>query len=263
MAEIEPPSLLTLTIRGRALERSMGSRAWITRQGPNRLTSIASATAPRSALLAVAHRSYVVEALLISTSARPNRSFTQSPIAATLIELSTSSWQARIRTPSGSSSLAAISPLRRSREPSTTPKPSRASWRHTSRPTPRLPPVTTATGMSKDTGTPSAGHDRDVSHGCHLAIRRGGHWLIRRSQLGETAPRPREAVVTRAAGRRRERPVRRALRRPVRRALRRPVRRAPRRPRPGRRRGQDRRRGGRAAPAGSEDGRALRWRCPA
>src|SRR5271155_5745010 len=230
MAEIEPPSLLTLTIRGRALERSVGSRAWTTRQGPNRLTSIASATAPRSALLAVAHRSYIVEALLISTSARPNRSFTQSAIAATLIELSTSSWQAKIRTPSGSSSLAAISPLRRSREPSTTPKPSRASWRHTSRPTPRLPPVTTATGMSKDTGTPSAGHDRDVSHGCHLAIRRGGHWLIRRSQLGETAPRPREAVVTRA-GRRRERPVRRALRRRVR------------RPRPDRRRGQDRRRG--------------------
>ncbi len=127
MAEIEPPSLLTLTILGRALERSIGSSAWITRQGPNRLTSIASATVPRSTLLAVAHWSYMVEALFTRTSVRPNRSFTQSAIAATLIELSTSSWQARIRAPSGSSSLAAISPLRRSREPSTTPKPSRAS----------------------------------------------------------------------------------------------------------------------------------------
>ena len=50
--EIEPPSLLTFTILGRVLERSIGSSASITRQGPNRLTSIASATAPRSALLA-------------------------------------------------------------------------------------------------------------------------------------------------------------------------------------------------------------------
>src|ERR1700731_2652912 len=176
MAEIEPPSLLTLTIRGRALERSIGSRAWITRQGPNRLTSIASATVPRSTLLAVAHRSYMVEALLISTSVRPNRSFTQSAIAATLTELSTSSWQATIRTPSGSSSLAAISPLRRSREPSTTPKPRRASWRHTSRPTPRLPPVTTATGMSKDTYTTSACWDRDAYHlscGCRPGLQTG------------------------------------------------------------------------------------------
>src|SRR3984957_13203936 len=188
MAEIEPPSLLTLTIRGRELERSIGSRAWITRQGPNRLTSIASATVPSSALLAVAHRSYMVEALFTSTSVRPNRSFTQSAIAATLIELSTSSWQATIREPSGSSSLAAISPLRRSREPSTTPKPSRASWRHTSRPNPRFPPVTTATGMSKATGTTSPRRDRDLCHGCHLAIHRGRHWLIHWSQLGETAP---------------------------------------------------------------------------
>src|SRR5580692_5608687 len=175
MPAIEPPSLLTLTIRGRELERSIGSRTWITRQGPNRLTSIASATVPRSALLAVAHRSYMVEALLISTSVRPNRSFTQSAIAATLTELSTSSWQATIRTPSGSSSLAAISPLRRSREPSTTPKPSRASWRHTSRPTPRLPPVTTATGMSKDTYTTNA-WDRDVYHlscGCGPGLQTG------------------------------------------------------------------------------------------
>src|SRR5580700_5523005 len=176
MPAIEPPSLLTLTIRGRELERSIGSRTWITRQGPNRLTSIASATVPRSALLAVAHRSYMVEALLISTSVRPNRSFTHSAIEATLTELSTSSWQARIRTPSGSSSLAAISPLRRSREPSTTPKPSRASWRHTSRPTPRLPPVTTATGMSKDTYTTSACWDREVYHlscGCRLGLQTG------------------------------------------------------------------------------------------
>src|ERR1700733_8276881 len=188
MAEIDPPSLLTLTIRERVLERSIGSRAWITRQGPNRLTSIASATAPRSALLAVAHRSYMVEALFTSTSVRPNRSFTHSAIAATLIELSTSSWHATIREPSGSSSLAAISPLRRSREPSTTPKPSRAIWRHTSRPTPRFPPVTTATGMSKVTGTTSIRRDRHLCHGCHLAIHPGGHWLIHWSQLGETAP---------------------------------------------------------------------------
>src|SRR6202050_2319697 len=172
----------------------------MTRQGPNRLTSIASATVPRSTLLAVAHRSYMVEALLTSTSARPNRPLTQSAMVATLTELSTSSWQATIRTPSGSSSLAASSPLRRSREPSTTPKPSRASWRHTSRPTPRLPPVTTATGMSKDTGTPSAGHDRDVSHGSHLAIRGGGHWLIPRSQLGETALRAARRSLRRRRG---------------------------------------------------------------
>src|SRR6516165_473083 len=164
MAEIEPPSLLTFTILGRELERSIGSRAWITRQGPNRLTSMASATVPRSALLAVAHRSYMVEALFTRTSVRPNRPFTQSAIAATLTELSTSSWQAAIRLPSGSSSLAASSPLRRSREPSTTPKPSRASWRQTSRPTPRLPPVTTATGRSKDTDTTGADWDRDVHH---------------------------------------------------------------------------------------------------
>src|SRR6516162_3820884 len=104
MAEIEPPSLLTLTILGRELERSIGSSAWITRHGPNRLTSIASATVPSSALLAVAQRSYMVEALFTSTSVRPNRSFTQSAIAATLIELSTSSWHATIRFPSGSSS---------------------------------------------------------------------------------------------------------------------------------------------------------------
>src|ERR1700683_2131264 len=172
----------------------------MTRQGPNRLTSIASATVPRSTLLAVAHRSYMVEALLTSTSARPNRPLTQSAMVATLTELSTSSWQATIRTPSGSSSLAASSPLRRSREPSTTPKPSRASWRHTSRPTPRLPPVTTATGMSKDTGTPSAGHDRDVCHGSHLAIRGGGHWLIPRSQLGETALRAARRSLRRRRG---------------------------------------------------------------
>jgi len=73
------------------LERSIGSSAWITRQGPNRLTSIASATVPRSALLAVAHRSYMVEALLTSTSVRPKRPFTHSAIEATLSELSTSS----------------------------------------------------------------------------------------------------------------------------------------------------------------------------
>src|ERR1700746_2659089 len=164
MAEIRTPSLLTLTILGRELERSIGSSASITRQGPNRLTSIASATVAGSARLAAAHRSYTVEALFTSTSVRPNRSFTQSAIAVTLSELSTSSWHATIRTPSGSSSLAAISPLRRSREPSTTPKPSRDSWRHTSRPTPRLPPVTTATGRSEDTGTTSADWDRDVHH---------------------------------------------------------------------------------------------------
>src|SRR5580704_12243740 len=138
---------------------------------------MASATVPRSTLLAVAHRSYRVEALFTSTSVRPNRPFTQSAIAATLIELSTSSWQATIRLPSGSSSLAASSPLRRSREPSTTPKPSRASCRHTSRPTPRLPPVTTATGRSKDTVITGDGHDREVSHGSHLAISRAQLWL--------------------------------------------------------------------------------------
>src|SRR6516164_7449417 len=143
MAEIEPPSLLTLTILGRELERSIGSSASITRQGPNRLTSIASATVARSALLAVAHRSYMVEALFTSTSVRPNRSFTQSAMAATLIELSTSSWHATIRFPSGSSSLVAISPLRRSRDPSTT----------------------------------SVGPDRDVPHGSHLAIRQARPWL--------------------------------------------------------------------------------------
>ena len=110
ITEIEPPSLLTFTILGRVLERSIGSSASITRQGPNRLTSIASATVPRSALLAVAHRSYMVDALFTSTSVRPNRFFTHSAIAATLTELSTSSWQAMIRLPSGSSSLAASSP---------------------------------------------------------------------------------------------------------------------------------------------------------
>src|SRR5438105_2991590 len=107
ITEIEPPSLLTLTIRGRVLERSIGSSASITRQGPNRLTSIASATVPRSALLAVAHRSYMVDALFTSTSLRPNRFFTHSAMLATLTELSTSSWQATIRIPSGSSSFAA------------------------------------------------------------------------------------------------------------------------------------------------------------
>src|SRR6185369_8121967 len=141
-----------------------------TRQGPNRLTSIASATVPRSALLAVAHRSYMVDALFTSTSVRPNRFFTHSAMLATLTELSTSSWQATIRLPSGSSSFAASSPLRRSREPSTTAKPSRASCRHTSRPTPRLPPVTTATGWSAYTRI-TVSHDRDVSHGSHLATR--------------------------------------------------------------------------------------------
>ena len=171
ITEIEPPSLLTLTILGRVLERSIGSSASITRQGPNRLTSTASATAPRSALLAVAHRSYMVDALFTSTSVRPNRFFTHSAMPATLTELSTSSWQATIRIPSGSSSLAASSPRRRSREPSTTEKPSRASCRHTSRPTPRLPPVTTATGWSAFTRITSASHDRDVSHASHLAIR--------------------------------------------------------------------------------------------
>jgi hypothetical protein len=55
MIAIEPPSLLTFTIRGRGLDRSIGSSAWITRHGPNRLMSTASATVPRSALLAVAH----------------------------------------------------------------------------------------------------------------------------------------------------------------------------------------------------------------
>ena len=85
ITEIEPPSLLTFTIRGRVLERSIGSSASITRQGPNRLTSIASATVPRSALLAVAHRSYMVDALFTSTSVRPNRFFTHSAMEATLI----------------------------------------------------------------------------------------------------------------------------------------------------------------------------------
>jgi hypothetical protein len=136
------------------------------------LTSIASATVPRSALLAVAHRSYMVDALFTRTSVRPNRPFTHSAIDVTLRELSTSSWQGKIRLPSGSSSLAASSPLLRSREPSTTAKPSRASWRHTSRPTPRLPPVTTATGWSAYTRITGARHDRDVSHGCHLATPR-------------------------------------------------------------------------------------------
>src|SRR5256885_9686850 len=116
ITEIEPPSLLTFTILGRVLERSIGSSASITRQGPNRLTSTASATVPRSALLAVAHRSYMVDALFTSTSVRPNRFFTHSAMLATLTELSTSSWQATIRIPSGSSSFADSSPLRRSRE---------------------------------------------------------------------------------------------------------------------------------------------------
>src|SRR5690242_7095136 len=176
ITEIEPPSLLTFTILGRVLERSIGSRASITRQGPNRLTSIASATVPRSALLAVAHRSYMVDALFTSTSVRPNWFFTHSAMPATLTELSTSSWQATMRIPSGSSSLAASSPRRRSREPSTTEKPSRASCRHTSRPTPRLPPVTTATGWSAFTRITSAGRDRDVSHASHLATRPSPPW---------------------------------------------------------------------------------------
>src|SRR6266704_1953175 len=77
---IEPPSLLTLTILGRVLERSIGSSAWITRHGPNRLTSIASATVPRSALLAVAPRPYMLDALLTRTSVRPNLPFTHSAI---------------------------------------------------------------------------------------------------------------------------------------------------------------------------------------
>src|SRR5262244_809031 len=101
ITEIEPPSLLTLTILGRLLERSIGSSASITRQGPNRLTSTASATVPRSALLAVAQRSYMVDALFTSTSVRPNRFFTHSAMPATLTELSTSSWQATMRIPSG------------------------------------------------------------------------------------------------------------------------------------------------------------------
>src|ERR1700748_2927168 len=78
ITEIEPPSLLTFTILGRVLERSIGSSASITRQGPNKLTSTASATAPRSALLAVAHRSYMVDALFTSTSVRPERLVTHS-----------------------------------------------------------------------------------------------------------------------------------------------------------------------------------------
>src|SRR3984885_11983693 len=169
---IEPPSLLTFTILGRELARSIGSSTWMTRHAPKRLMSSASATAPRSALLAVAQRSNGVEALFTSTSVRPNRPFPQSAIASTLSVLSTSSWQATIRSPSGSSSLAASSPFRRSREHSTTPYPSRASWRQISRPTPRLPPVTTATGRSTYTRTAVAVPHPDVSHGCHLAIRR-------------------------------------------------------------------------------------------
>jgi hypothetical protein len=40
-----------------------------------------------------------------------------------------------------------------------------------------LPPVTTATGRSEDTGITGVAHVRLVSHGSHLAIRRARPWL--------------------------------------------------------------------------------------
>jgi len=111
-----------LTILGRVLERSIGSSASITRQGPNRLTSIASATVPRSALLAVAHRSYMVDALFTSTSVRPNRflhPFGHAGDADRVVHLELAGDDPH---PLGIEFLAASSPRRRSREQSTTEK---------------------------------------------------------------------------------------------------------------------------------------------
>ncbi|HEX3715721.1 MAG TPA: hypothetical protein VHV09_23215 [Trebonia sp.] len=68
---MDPASLDTLTMRGRGLDRSSGSRAWITRQEPNRFTSSASATSDRSLVPAIPHWSGGVAALLTIASTRP------------------------------------------------------------------------------------------------------------------------------------------------------------------------------------------------
>src|ERR1700735_744960 len=46
---MDPPSLLTLTMRAWALRRSSGRKACVVRQAPSRLVSSASRTTPRSA----------------------------------------------------------------------------------------------------------------------------------------------------------------------------------------------------------------------
>ena len=107
-------------MRGRGLERSSGSSAWLTRQAPNRFTSSASATGDRSVVPAIPHRSGAVEALFTIASTRPYRSRIHSANCSMFTELSTSTWAGMTRSPSGSSSFATSSAVRRSLEPSTT-----------------------------------------------------------------------------------------------------------------------------------------------
>jgi hypothetical protein len=124
---IDPASLDTLTMRGRGLERSSGSSPWISRQAPNKFTSSASATGDRSPFPAVPHKSGGVEALFTIASTRPQRSWIHVVSRPMLTELSTSICAGTTRSPSGSSSLAASSARRGSREPSSTRYPSPCS----------------------------------------------------------------------------------------------------------------------------------------
>src|SRR5918994_334796 len=112
------------------------------RQAPNRFASSASFTRSRLASAPLWPSSLEIAALFTSMSSLPNSSSTERASLSTLSGSATSNWWTT--TPSGSSA-AASRPCSASLEPSTTVMPRSESWRHTSSPIPRFPPLTSAT----------------------------------------------------------------------------------------------------------------------